>query len=206
MKSLGVALTLAVTLSACSTASTAAQTAAPIPATARPAATSVVVPTSVVATTPAPASSCPPSAAAATPTRATITLTGGTIVFTLLADKAPLTVKNFIDKSRACFYDNLTFHRVEPSFVIQGGDPRGNGTGGNQTLPTEPSDVKFDKGTVGVARGGDPKISNDAQFFICTGQCQHLNGLYTVFGRVTAGQNVADAVKVGDRIQSIRVQ
>ena len=70
----------------------------------------------------------------------------------------------------------------------------------------EPSDLPFTKGSVGVARGGDPKISNDAQFFICIGSCAHLNGLYTNFGQVVSGQDVADRVRVGDRIRSIRVQ
>src|SRR5262249_54213034 len=109
-------------------------------------------------------------------------------------------------KSRACFYDGLVFHRVEPGFVVQGGDPLGNGTGGKNTLATEPNDLPFTKGAVGIARGNDPKISNDAQFFICIGQCLFLNGLYTNFAQVTEGQDVADNVKIGDRIKSIRIE
>ncbi|MBM4420894.1 MAG: peptidylprolyl isomerase [Chloroflexi bacterium] len=177
--------------------------------TPRPAATSVLAGgTPTAAGTPAAAgtATCPPPTSG-TVSQATITLTsGGVVTFALRADKAPLTVKNFADKSRACFYDGLIFHRVEPNFVIQGGDPLGTGTGGRSNLATEPSDLPFLKGAVGVARGGDPKVSNDAQFFICTGSCRHLDGLYTNFGQVVSGQDVADRVKVGDRIRSIRVQ
>lgn len=176
-------------------------------AAVRPAATSIVaVPPAPPTTTSAPRPGCPAPGGGPS-SKATITLdAGGTITLALRADKAPLTVANFVAKARACFYDRLVFHRVEPNFVIQGGDPRGNGTGGNATLPTEPSDLPFVKGALGVARGGDPKISNDAQFFICTGECRFLDRQYTNFGLVTAGQSVADAVKVGDRIRTIRVE
>ena len=189
-------LTLSLALAACG--------GAPAPATpaARPTATSVVaIPPAAAARPGCPAAGSRPA------TKATITLErGGAIALALSADKAPLTVANFVAKARACFYDGLVFHRVEPGFVIQGGDPKGNGSGGNATLPTEPSDLPFVTGALGVARGGDPKVSNDAQFFICTGQCRFLDGQYTNFGLVTAGQDVANAVKVGDRIKTIRVE
>ena len=138
--------------------------------------------------------------------KATITLDkGGTIVIQLRPDKAQKTVSNFAIRANTGRYDGLTFHRVEPGFVIQGGDPLGNGTGGS-TQCTELSDLPFVKGAVGIARGGDINISNDFQFFVCIGECLFLNGKYTNFGLVTSGQDVADAVKIGDKIKSIRVE
>ncbi|HLZ49033.1 MAG TPA: peptidylprolyl isomerase [Candidatus Limnocylindria bacterium] len=138
--------------------------------------------------------------------KATITLEkGGTIVIQLRPDKAPRTVSNFAIRANTGRYDGLTFHRVEPGFVIQGGDPAGNGTGGS-TQCTELSDLPFVKGAVGIARGPDINISNDYQFFICIGECRFLDGKYTNFGTVISGQDVADNVKIGDKIKSIRVE
>ncbi|HEV2009659.1 MAG TPA: peptidylprolyl isomerase [Candidatus Limnocylindria bacterium] len=139
-------------------------------------------------------------------TKATVTLEkGGTIVIQLRPDKAQKTVSNFAIRANTGRYDGLTFHRVEPNFVIQGGDPAGNGTGGS-TQCTELSDLPFVKGAVGIARGSDITISNDFQFFVCIGECRFLDGKYTNFGLVTAGQDVADAVKIGDKIKTIRVE
>lgn len=139
-------------------------------------------------------------------TKATITLEkGGTIVIQLRPDKAPKTVSNFAIRANTGRYDGLIFHRVEPNFVIQGGDPLGNGTGGS-TQCTELSELPFLKGAVGIARGPDITISNDFQFFICVGECSHLNQQYTNFGQVTSGQDVADAVKKGDKIKTIKVE
>jgi cyclophilin family peptidyl-prolyl cis-trans isomerase len=139
-------------------------------------------------------------------TKATITLDkGGTIVIQLRPDKAPKTVSNFAFRANKGLYDGLTFHRVVANFVIQGGDPKGDGTGGS-TQCTELSDLPFVKGAVGIARGSDIAISNDFQFFVCIGDCLFLNQMYTNFGLVTSGQDVADAVKIGDKIKSIRVE
>lgn len=139
-------------------------------------------------------------------TKATVTLeSGGTFVFTLRADKAPKTVENFTNKATDGFYNNLTFHRVVPKFVAQGGDPLGTGTGGGK-MPTELSDLPFNKGAVGVARGGDVKVSNDAQWFVCTADANHLDGQYTNFGQIESGQDVVEAIKVGDRIASITIE
>ena len=91
------------------------------------------------------------------------------------------------------------------NFVIQGGDPKGDGTGGGNQC-TELSDLPFVKGAVGIARGGDIKISNLNQFYICIGDCLNLNGAYTNFGQVISGQDVADKVAVGDKIKTIRVE
>jgi cyclophilin family peptidyl-prolyl cis-trans isomerase len=138
--------------------------------------------------------------------KATITLEkGGTIVIQLRPDKAPKTVSNFAFISNKGGYDGLTFHRVVPNFVAQGGDPKGDGTGGGQQC-TELSDLPFVKGAVGIARGGDIAISNLNQFFICTGACLHLNGAYTNFGTVSSGQDVADKIAVGDKIKTITVE
>ncbi len=206
-------LTLSLALAACGggtpTPATSPRPVVTPPAAATVAATVRPSASPAAATTTATAAAKPPCPAAASGSAAKATITlekGGAIVLSLNAAKAPLTVANFVAKARACFYDGLVFHRVEPNFVIQGGDPKGNGTGGANTLPTEPNDLPFVIGALGVARGGDPKVSNDAQFFICTGQCRFLDGQYTNFGLVTAGQDVANAVQVGDRIRTIRVE
>lgn len=139
-------------------------------------------------------------------TKATITLEkGGAIVIQLRPDKAPKTVSNFAIRANTGRYDGLTFHRVEPNFVIQGGDPAGNGTGGG-TQCTEPSDLPFVKGAVGIARGGNINISNDFQFFVCIGECRHLDNLYTNFGTVISGQDIADKIVIGDKIKTITVE
>ena len=142
------------------------------------------------------------------PSKAVITLEkGGSITIALRPDKAPNTVTNFANVALSGCYDGLTFHRVElsPPFVIQGGDPSGDGTGGG-TQPAEYNDLSFVKGAVGIARGGDKAINNKFQFFICIGQCTFLDGQYTNFGLVTDGQSVADGVRVGDKIKSITVE
>jgi len=137
--------------------------------------------------------------------KATVELAkGGSFSFTLRADKAPQTVARFAQKARAGFYDNLTFHRVE-DWVVQGGDPLGNGTGGGKA-PSEYNDLPFVLGAVGIARGQDPAINNDAQWFVVKKDSQFLNNQYTNFGLVTAGMDVVMGVKIGDRIKSIKVE
>ena len=126
--------------------------------------------------------------------------------FTIVLDSqaAPKTVENFVQKARSDYYKGLTFHRVE-DWVTQGGDPKGNGTGGGDQK-TELSDKNFAEGSVGVARGGDINISNDSQFFICTKDCSFLNKQYTYFGKVTTGMDIVKQIKVGDKIQSIQIE
>jgi peptidyl-prolyl cis-trans isomerase B (cyclophilin B) len=114
-------------------------------------------------------------------------------------------VSNFAFRANTGRYDGLTFHRVEPNFVIQGGDPQGTGGGGGEQC-TELSDLPFVKGAVGIARRDNIAISNEFQFFVCIGQCTHLDNKYTNFGTVISGQEVADAVKVGDKIKTIKVE
>ena len=160
----------------------------------------------VAPATPTPQCPAPPGPPSA---KATIVLEkGGTIVIQLRPDKAPKTVATFTAKANTGSYDGLTFHRVElgpPPFVIQGGDPKGDGTGGGDQA-TELSDLCFSKGAVGIARAGNIQISNDSQFFVCIGECRFLDGQYTNFGSVISGQDVADAVRKGDRIKTIRVE
>jgi cyclophilin family peptidyl-prolyl cis-trans isomerase len=132
---------------------------------------------------------------------ATLTTSKGVIKLKLYRSKAPNTVKNFLDKAKSGYYAGLTFHRVE-SWVVQGGDPKGNGTGGG-AMPTELNQEAFKVGSLGVARGGDIKFSNDSQFFICTEDCSWLTGQYTNFGEVVEGMEIAKQIAIGDKITSI---
>jgi peptidyl-prolyl cis-trans isomerase B (cyclophilin B) len=117
----------------------------------------------------------------------------GPIEVELFAKETPVTVNNFVFLAREGFYDGLTFHRVIPDFVIQGGDPAGDGTGGpGYQFEDEIVDrLKFNEpGLLAMANSG--KDTNGSQFFITTGEPKHLNGLHTIFGRVTEGM---DAVR-----------
>lgn len=134
---------------------------------------------------------------------ATIVTTKGNIVITMISQTAPNTIANFLKKAESNFYNNLTFHRVE-DWVIQGGDPKGNGTGGGQ-MQTEINDLSFQRGSVGVARGNNINISNDAQFFITKTDAPWLTQKYTNLGTVTEGMDVVDKIKKGDRILKIMV-
>lgn len=134
---------------------------------------------------------------------ATIKTAKGDIILTLYGKDAPHTVQNFIDKAKSGFYNGLTFHRVE-DWVIQGGDPQGNGTGGGK-MPTELNDKPFVQGSLGVARGGDISVSNDSQFFITKSDASWLNNQYTNFGIVTEGMDVVNKIAIGDKIQSITI-
>jgi peptidyl-prolyl cis-trans isomerase B (cyclophilin B) len=128
----------------------------------------------------------------------------GEIKIKLYPEAAPKTVKNFLDKAVSDYYKGLTFHRVE-DWVVQGGDPLGNGTGGGD-IPTELSKLPFKLGSVGVARAGDIKVSNDSQFFICTKDCSFLNEQYTIFGEVIEGMEIVNQTQIGDQIVSITPQ
>jgi peptidyl-prolyl cis-trans isomerase B (cyclophilin B) len=128
---------------------------------------------------------------------------GGSITLQLFPDVAAQTVQNFEKKANGGFYNGLLFHRVE-QWVVQGGDPRGDGRGGG-TMPSEINDRPFTAGSVGIARGPDIKINNDSQFFICTQVADWLNKQYTNFGQVTAGMEAVRAIRVGDKIKKITV-
>jgi peptidyl-prolyl cis-trans isomerase B (cyclophilin B) len=135
---------------------------------------------------------------------ATLRTSKGTIELTLDAKDAPKTVQNFIAKAKSNFYNGLIFHRVE-DWVVQGGDPKGNGTGGG-LMQTELNQVPFVTGSLGVARGGNIQISNDSQFFITKSDASWLNGQYTNFGIVTSGMDVVNNLKIGDKILGITVE
>jgi cyclophilin family peptidyl-prolyl cis-trans isomerase/HEAT repeat protein len=136
---------------------------------------------------------------------ATIITAKGEIEIELYFDSAPLTVLNFIELAGSGFYNGLSFHRVVPNFVIQGGDPRGDGWGGpNYFIRCEYSTEKYVRGTVGIATSG--KDTGGSQFFITLSPQPHLDSRYTVFGQVRKGMEAADAVVKGDVIQKIIIQ
>jgi len=134
---------------------------------------------------------------------AVITTNRGVMTLKLYPDSTPNTVKNFVAKAKAGDYNGLTIHRVE-DWVIQGGDPKGDGTGGGDQ-PTELSQVPFKIGSLGVARAGDIKVSNDSQFFITKKDSSFLNGEYTYFGKVISGMDVVNSLAVGDSILSTAI-
>jgi cyclophilin family peptidyl-prolyl cis-trans isomerase len=140
---------------------------------------------------------------------ATISTDKGDIVVHLDAGAAPQTVNNFVFLSREGFYDGLTFHRVEPGFVIQGGDPLGSGRGGpGYTVPAE---IKLPhvEGAIAMARLGDAanptRASSGSQFYITLAPTPFLDGGYTAFGRVTGGMDVAKSIAVGDFIDTVAI-
>lgn len=135
---------------------------------------------------------------------ATIKTTKGDIVVTLVAQGAPRTVANFMEKAEKGFYKNLTFHRVE-DWVIQGGDPQGNGSGGGK-MQTELNDLPFVTGALGIARGADINVSNDSQFFITKTDAPWLNEKYTNFGIVTEGMDVVNNITIGDKILGVTIK
>jgi peptidyl-prolyl cis-trans isomerase B (cyclophilin B) len=145
-------------------------------------------------------------AAEAKTARARITTPKGDIVFSFNPDVAPQHSAAFIKLARAGFYDGLTFHRYEPGFVIQGGDPSGNGTGGpGYNLDAEFSEVPHLKGTVAMARSSNPN-SAGSQFYICIEAAPFLNRQYTVFGQVVEGQSVVDQIRAGDVMTKVAIE
>ena len=134
---------------------------------------------------------------------ATIKTSKGNINLILFGDQAPNTVRNFILKADTNFYNGLIFHRVE-DWVIQGGDPKGDGTGGGQ-MAAEQTQKPFVVGSLGVARGSNPQINNDSQFFITKTDASWLDGQYTNFGIVTSGMSVVDSIQIGDKIEGITI-
>lgn len=124
----------------------------------------------------------------------------GNIVFKFYPKEAPHTVSRIITLIEDGFYNGLTFHRVVPNFVIQGGDPQGTGTGGSgQNLRAEFSELQHVRGTVAMARAQDIH-SADSQFYIALNTLPHLDGQYTIFGQVIEGLDILDKVSVGDKI------
>ena len=130
---------------------------------------------------------------------------GGEIVIEFFPADAPKTVENFVTLAKKGFYDGLTFHRVEPNFVVQGGDPKGDGTGGpGYTIKAEFNKQKHDRGAVAMARSQNPD-SAGSQFYITLAPAHFLDGQYTVFGKVVSGMDVVDKIKKGDKMKSVRI-
>ena len=124
----------------------------------------------------------------------------GTITVELDADTAPITVTNFVNLAKDGFYDHLTFHRIMDGFMIQGGDPNGDGTGGaDQTIKGEFSsngvenEISHTRGTISMARAQDPD-SASSQFFIVQEDSDYLDGNYAAFGHVTSGMEIVDQI------------
>jgi peptidyl-prolyl cis-trans isomerase B (cyclophilin B) len=140
---------------------------------------------------------------------ATVVTEHGSFVIELYPAVAPKTVENFEKLVKKGFYDGLKFHRVEEGFVVQGGDPKGDGSGGPgyeivaEINPTE----KHLRGSVATARTGDEvnpdRKSSGSQFYVCLEPQPGLDGQYTIFGGVIKGMNVVDQIKVGDHMKKI---
>ncbi|GGK01040.1 peptidylprolyl isomerase [Luteimonas terricola] len=130
----------------------------------------------------------------------------GQIKVELYPDQAPLTVANFVNLAKRGFYDGLNFHRVIPDFMVQGGCPKGTGTGGpGYKFEDEANNgVKHDRGVLSMANAGPN--TNGSQFFITHIKTDWLDGKHTVFGKVTEGLDVVDAVKQGDAIKSVKIE
>ena len=132
-------------------------------------------------------------------TTATLHTNQGAIALELFDDDAPKTVENFVKLARDGFYDGVIFHRVIPDFMIQGGDPTGTGSGGpGYTFEDEINDNKVVRGALAMANAGPD--TNGSQFFIVTTEAASwLDGKHTVFGRVTDGMDVVDAISEVER-------
>jgi len=130
----------------------------------------------------------------------------GTIDIQLYSKDAPKTVARILELVKKGFYDGLTFHRVVPGFVVQGGDPKGDGTGGSgQNLPAEFNNHEHVEGTVSMARAADPN-SADSQFYISLGRHPHLDHNYTVFGQVVKGMDAVQKIKQGDKMVKVTAE
>ncbi len=130
----------------------------------------------------------------------------GNIEATIFASKVPMTAASFLNLAQSGFYNGITFHRVIPNFMIQGGDPTGTGSGGPGYKFADEIDrsLKHTKpGIFSMANAGPG--TNGSQFFITHGPTPHLDGKHAVFGEVTKGQDVVDAVKQGDKITAIEI-
>ncbi|HEV3470915.1 MAG TPA: peptidylprolyl isomerase [Pyrinomonadaceae bacterium] len=136
--------------------------------------------------------------------RAVVHTDKGAFTVELLADEAPLTVDNFVQLARRNYFNNVSFHRVVPNFVVQGGDPRGDGNGGpGYQIRCEINTVPYERGAVGMALSG--KDTGGSQWFVTHSPQPHLDGGYTVFGRVVEGMDVVDRIARGDLIRSVVV-
>jgi len=130
---------------------------------------------------------------------------GGEIRLEFFPEDAPKTVENFVTLAKKGFYTGLNFHRVVPDFVVQGGCPKGNGTGGpGYTIPAEFNQNKHLRGSLAMSRSQQPAPPGP-QFSITSGAPPHLDGQYTVFGRVVSGMELVDRIKQGDKMTSVTI-
>jgi peptidyl-prolyl cis-trans isomerase B (cyclophilin B) len=138
---------------------------------------------------------------------AVITLDNGKqIRIEFFPDDAPKTVENFVTLAKKGFYNGLSFHRVVPDFVVQGGCPMGDGTGGpGYQIKAEFNKQKHLRGSVAMARSQHPD-SAGSQFYITYGATPHLDNSYTVFGKVVDGMEDVDRIKQGDRMTSVAIE
>jgi cyclophilin family peptidyl-prolyl cis-trans isomerase len=133
---------------------------------------------------------------------AVVTTTKGSFTINLLPDDATLNVDNFVQLAKRRYFGGITVHRVVPNFVIQDGDPRGDGNGGpGYQIRCEINEVPYERGAVGMALSG--KDTGGSQWFVTHSPQPHLDGGYTVFGNVVAGMKTVDALVRGDVIRSI---
>ena len=138
--------------------------------------------------------------------QATMETDKGTIEIELYPEHAPKTVNNFVFLAQDGFYDGISFHRVIPNFMVQGGDPTGTGRGGpgysfEDEVKNNP--LRHEAGVLSMANAGPN--TNGSQFFITHAPQPHLNGRHTVFGKVTKGQDVVDSISQGDTIQRVTI-
>ncbi len=140
--------------------------------------------------------------------RAEIVTEKGTMIVELFENETPKTVANFVNLATHGFYDGLTFHRVIPDFVIQGGCPNGIGTGGpgwTIECETEAERQHHDRGVLSMAHAG--RNTGGSQFFICHSRnnTSHLDGVHTCFGQVIEGVDTIDDIRAGDKIETIKI-
>jgi cyclophilin family peptidyl-prolyl cis-trans isomerase len=139
------------------------------------------------------------------PPRATIHTTRGDLRLELFGAEAPITVNNFLSLARSGYYRNTRFHRVVPNFVAQDGDPRGDGNGGpGYAIRDEMNRRRYERGALGMALSGPD--TGGSQYFLTHSPQPHLDGHYTVFGRLISGFDVLDRIVQGDRITSVEAK
>lgn len=145
------------------------------------------------------------------PETALVLTSKGDFVIEFFRSEAPITVRNFVYLTEKQFYEGLTFHKYHPGFIVQGGDPLGNGKGGpGWTLPAEFSaNLKHRSGTIGVPRipsvANPRRESNGSQFYITLGKHPHLDGFYTVFAKVKTGMENVRKLREGDKIIKVKL-
>jgi cyclophilin family peptidyl-prolyl cis-trans isomerase len=147
----------------------------------------------------------PDFGAPAKPVEVMMKLEKGMITIRLLNNDAPLHTENFLKLVQRHFYDGLRIHRVVPNFVIQGGDPRGDGWGGaGEVVHDQVNTLIYKRGMVGMPIAG--KDTGGSQFFITESRQPHLDGNYTIFGEVISGMEVVDQTEIGDKILSVEIR